>query len=158
MTNLDSMYAKIEPCPFCGGTNLASPPGMAVICCGDCEASGPIGPPHPTNDRLTHLAGISKWNERAMIKGLRKELAQAKAKASGFAIDSVKRGERIKALKAENKRLRAAIHKVLLCFPAEIPEGAERQVFSIPAYIIEELREDLGKENSDDQKRPSDTV
>ena len=38
-----------KPCPFCGGTNLATPPGIAIVVCGDCEASGPEGTPHPAH-------------------------------------------------------------------------------------------------------------
>ena len=59
------MAVELKPCPFCGGTNLASPPGQAVIVCGDCDATGPMGTAHPTNDTLTHAAGASKWNQRA---------------------------------------------------------------------------------------------
>jgi len=55
---------ELKPCPFCGGTNLASPPGIAVIVCGGCQAAGPIGTPHPRSDALTHLAGATKWNRR----------------------------------------------------------------------------------------------
>ncbi|GAF86782.1 unnamed protein product [marine sediment metagenome] len=54
----------LKPCPFCGGTNLASPPGQAVIVCGDCDATGPAGAEHPTSEALTYIAGASKWNQR----------------------------------------------------------------------------------------------
>ena len=53
-----------KPCPFCGGKNLATPPGIAVVVCGDCEAGGPIGVAHPKSDAMTILAGVQKWNQR----------------------------------------------------------------------------------------------
>ncbi len=55
---------EAKACPFCGGTNLATPPGIAIVVCGDCEASGPVGKAHPTNDALTVLAAFTKWNTR----------------------------------------------------------------------------------------------
>jgi len=55
---------ELKPCPFCGGTNLASPFGEAVIVCGDCNCAGPLGRSHPRSDVMTHLAGAIKWNQR----------------------------------------------------------------------------------------------
>ena len=54
-----------KPCPFCGGTNLATPPGQAVVVCGDCDAAGPFGAPHPRHASLTLRAAVSKWNARS---------------------------------------------------------------------------------------------
>jgi len=53
-----------KPCPFCGGTSFATPPGIAIVVCGKCEAAGPAGVPHPTSDKLTELAAYAKWNKR----------------------------------------------------------------------------------------------
>ncbi len=57
-----------KPCPFCGGTNLATPPMQAVVVCGDCDACGPFGTAHPTSDKLTEVAAVQKWNEREAAK------------------------------------------------------------------------------------------
>jgi len=54
-----------KPCPFCGGTDLATPPGVATVVCGSCGAAGPSAKPHPYNDALTEIAAYSKWNDRA---------------------------------------------------------------------------------------------
>ena len=43
----------------------------------------------------------------------------------------------------ELKRLREIARKVVLCFPEIIPEGQEETKFNIPAYIIEELRNEI---------------
>jgi len=55
---------EAKPCPWCGGTDLATPPGQAVVVCGTCEATGPYGLPHPRSDTLTTLAAVVRWNER----------------------------------------------------------------------------------------------
>lgn len=51
--------AKILPCPFCAGSNLAhwTPTGSGWIKCGDCGAEGP----HHTNPTLW----LEAWNRRA---------------------------------------------------------------------------------------------
>jgi len=51
-----------KKCPFCGGSNLATPFGVATVVCGDCGAAGPSGTPHPRSDALTNAAAYSKWN------------------------------------------------------------------------------------------------
>tara|TARA_Y100000310_G_scaffold174686_1_gene174801 strand:+ start:805 stop:1050 length:246 start_codon:yes stop_codon:yes gene_type:complete len=53
-----------KPCPFCGGSDLATPPGIAIVVCGDCSAAGPPGVPHPTSGALTDIAAHNKWNTR----------------------------------------------------------------------------------------------
>ncbi len=53
-----------KPCPFCGGTDLATPPGVAIVVCGDCGACGPTRLPHPRSDSLTILNAFTGWNER----------------------------------------------------------------------------------------------
>ena len=56
-----------KPCPFCGGTNLASPPGMPVIVCGDCDCAGPLGIRESNIDKEIHQHGVRLWNKRAEI-------------------------------------------------------------------------------------------
>ena len=41
-----------------------------------------------------------------------------------------------------------ASRKLMLCFPEEIPADQESLNFNIPAYIVEELRQALGKEKA----------
>ncbi len=51
------------PCPFCGGLDLATPPGIPIVVCGTCGASGPVGLPHPT-DRGLVVSAFLAWNKR----------------------------------------------------------------------------------------------
>lgn len=52
------------PCPFCGGTDLATPPDGIVVVCGDCGCAGPIvNHPHQRPE-LTQLSAYSKWDTR----------------------------------------------------------------------------------------------
>lgn len=51
-------------------------------------------------------------------------------------------------LQAVVDKLRAAALKVVLAFPAEVPEGKDEIVFKMPSYIIRELGE-AAKENDD---------
>ena len=60
--------SKPKPCPFCGGLNLATPPGIAIVVCGDCGAAGPEATGHPTSDALTEVAAYAAWNRRAKEK------------------------------------------------------------------------------------------
>jgi len=62
----------MKPCPFCGGTDIATPPGVAVVVCGNCQAAGPVGVGHPTSDVLTERAAVAKWNARTAIEEKRK--------------------------------------------------------------------------------------
>ena len=66
----DRPIRHAKPCPFCGSRNLATPPGQAVVVCGDCEAAGPFGTPHPTKDVLTELAACAKWNNRVTAEAV----------------------------------------------------------------------------------------
>ena len=52
------------PCPFCGGKDLATPPGIGIVVCGTCSGAGPAATPHPNSDVLTVVAAVSKWNNR----------------------------------------------------------------------------------------------
>ena len=57
---------RAKRCPFCGAEgDFANPPGIAIIVCGQCEAAGPPGIAHPTDEALTRLAAIEAWNRRA---------------------------------------------------------------------------------------------
>ena len=61
-------HQAVESCPFCGSHNLASPPGVPALICGNCQAAGPLGKGHPTSDALTHLAAINAWNRREPVE------------------------------------------------------------------------------------------
>ncbi len=54
-------------------------------------------------------------------------------------------------MKADKKleSLETIARKVVLAFPAELPEGQKEVSFNLPAYIIEELRNNLSPQTKE---------
>ncbi|KKL04236.1 hypothetical protein LCGC14_2618060 [marine sediment metagenome] len=55
---------KAKPCPFCGCTDVTTPPGIAIAICEHCEAAGPPAKEYSGSDTLTIASAVAKWNER----------------------------------------------------------------------------------------------
>jgi len=52
-----------KPCPFCGSMNLATPPLMSVVVCGNCNCAGPPAK-WWTRDEGNVRRAFEKWNKR----------------------------------------------------------------------------------------------
>lgn len=54
------MSTEIQPCPFCGSTNLSTDDARDFVSCLDCYTEGPCNPGQGS------AANVEAWNQRAL--------------------------------------------------------------------------------------------